>query len=342
MYMLMSRRLKYICFVIPIIILLFFSSRTFSQNTQIKGFIDGLVTHEKSKLSFGFGEQDLFIASEINDRLSFLGETVFRYTPSSPTAFSISVERVVIKYNIKDNHNLLIGKHHTPINYWNDTYHHGRVFFPTIERPLLFSKNIIPLHTTGISIQGHDLGNLKFGYDLMVGNGLGSEEIFDNNKSKSLTAAIHIKPVERLRLGASYYVDVISKGSKIHDRVINRKVNQNLITASVAYFGKKLEVLSEGTLSINRTDSTGRKKTLAPYIYTGYKITEKLVPYLRLDNIHYQKGELYYDKDNMTALVAGMRYQLNYLAVIKLEYRYTHSELTGDGNKLTAQFAIGF
>jgi hypothetical protein len=115
-----------------------------------------------------------------------------------------------------------------------------------------------------------------------------------------------------------------------------------LITASVAYFGKKFEVLSEGTLSINRTDSTGSKKTLAPYIYTGYKITEKLVPYLRLDNIHYQKGELYYDKDNMTALVAGMRYQLNYLAVIKLEYRYSHSELKGNGNKLTAQFAIGF
>ena len=341
-YHLMATMLKRIYFVIPILILSFFSSRTFSQVTQIKGFIDALATYEKSKLSFGFGEQDLFITSEITDRVSFLGETVFRYTLSSPTAFSISVERVVIKYNIKGNHNLLIGKHHTPVNYWNDTYHHGRVFFPTIERPLLFSENIIPLHTTGISIQGHDLGKLKFGYDLMAGNGLGSEEIFDNNNSKSLTAAINIKPLERLRVGTSYYIDVISKGSKIHDRVIDRKVNQNLLTGSVAYFGKKFELLAESTLGINRTDSTGRKKTLASYIYTGYKVTEKLVPYLRLDNINYQKGELYYEKDNMTALVAGMRYQLNYLAVIKLEYRYTHSEITGDGNKLTAQFAIGF
>jgi hypothetical protein len=338
----MATMIKRIYFVIPVIILSFFSFRTFSQNTQIKGFIDGLVTHEKSKLSFGFGEQDLFIASEISDRLSFLGETVFRYTPSSPTAFSISVERVVIKYNIKNNHNLLVGKHHTPVNYWNDTYHHGRVFFPTIERPLLFSKNIIPLHTTGISIQGHDLGNLKFGYDLMVGNGLGSEEIFDNNKSKSLTAAIHIKPAERLRIGASYYTDVISKGSKIHDRIIDKKVNQNLFTGSVAFFGKKFEVLAESTLGINRTDSTGRKNTLASYIYTGYKITEKLVPYLRFDNINYQKGEIYYKKDNTTALVTGVRYQLNYLAVIKLEYQHNDSELKGNGNKLTAQFAIGF
>lgn len=338
----MATMIKRIYFVIPVIILSFFSFRTFSQNTQIKGFIDALVTHEKSKLSFGFGEQDLFITSEVTDRLSFLGETVFRYTPSSPTAFSISVERVVIKYNIKDNHNLLVGKHHTPINYWNDTYHHGRVFFPTIERPILFSENIIPLHTTGISLQGHDLGDLKLGYDLMVGNGLGSEEILDNNKSKSLTAAVHIKPAERLRVGASYYTDVITKGSKIHDRIIDRKVKQNLFTGSVAFFGKRFELLTEGTLALNRTDSTGRRRTLASYIYTGYKITENLIPYLRFDNINYQKGEIYYEKDNTTALVAGVRYQLNYLAVIKLEYQHNDSELRGNGNKLIAQFAIGF
>src|SRR4029079_917110 len=126
-----------------------------------------------------------------NDRLSFLGESVFKYTPSSPTEFSVSIERVVIKYNFYGNNNLLIGKHHTPLNYWNDTYHHGRLFFPTINRPLLFAAEIIPLHTTGISLQGQNLGSLKFGYDLMVGNGLGSSNVTDNDKHKSVTAAVH-------------------------------------------------------------------------------------------------------------------------------------------------------
>src|SRR5205085_10657086 len=177
----------------------------FAQNTQIRGFVDALTSYDKGKASFGFDEQDLFITSELTDRLSFLGESVFKYTPSSPTEFSVSIERVVIKYNIAGNHNLLIGKHHTPINYWNDNYHHGRVFFPTIERPLLFAANIIPLHTTGISLQAHDLSNIKFGYDLMVGNGLGSNDIADNDKYKSVTAAVHIKPADGLRLGISYY-----------------------------------------------------------------------------------------------------------------------------------------
>ena len=108
------------------------SQNSIIQNTHIGGFIDALTTVQNGKVSFGFGEQDLFITSQLNDRFSFLGESVFKFTPSSPTEYSVSIERVVIKYNFAGNNNLLIGKHHTPINYWNDTYHHGRLFFPTI------------------------------------------------------------------------------------------------------------------------------------------------------------------------------------------------------------------
>ena len=321
---------------------IFFCVPSFAQNTQIRGFIDGLSSYSNGKVSFGFGEQDLFITSELSDRLSFLGETVFKYTPSSPTQFSVSVERVIIKYNLAGNHNVILGKIHTPLNYWNDTYHHGRVFFPTIERPLLFGAEIVPLHSTGISFQGHNLGNLKFGYDVVIANGLGSKEITDNDKRKSFTAAVHIKPVENMRIGLSYYNDVIAKGSNVHDRPINWKVTQNLFSGSIAYFGKKFELLTEGTLGINKTDTTGSRNTIASYIYTGYKISEKLIPYVRLDNINYQDGEMYYHKDNTTAFLAGMRYQINYLAVIKLEYQHQHLQTEGNIDKLTMQFAIGF
>ena len=333
---------KKVFYLPSLIIYLFFASSLCAQNTQIKGFVDALTTYDKGKVSFGFGEQDLFITSELSDRLSFLGESVFKYTPSSPTNFSVSVERIVIKYNIQGNNNIIIGKIHTPLNYWNDTYHHGRVFFPTIERPLLFAAEIIPLHTTGISFQGHDFGKIKFGYDMVIGNGLGSADVLDNDKRKSFTAAIHIKPMDKLKIGVSYYNDAIAKGSKVHDRVINWKVNQNLFSGSAAYFGNKFELLAEGTLGINKTDTTGSKNTLASYIYTGYKIDEKLIPYIRLDNIQYDNGEIYYHKNNTTSLVAGIRYQLNYLAVIKLEYQYQHAEVEGNTNKVTAQFAIGF
>ena len=48
----------------------------------------------------------------------------------------------------------------------------------------------------------------------MVGNGIGSGETTDNDKAKSVTAAIHIKPFDGFRLGVSYYRDKISKGAK--------------------------------------------------------------------------------------------------------------------------------
>jgi len=97
-------------------------------------------------------------------------------------------------------------------------------------------------------------------------------------------------------VGVSWYNDAVAKGSTVHDKIINWKVNQNLFSGSVAYFGKKFEVLGESTLVSNKTDTTGSKTTVASYIYAGYRIAEKLVPYVRIDDLQYENGEIYFDK----------------------------------------------
>jgi hypothetical protein len=329
--------------ILPIVLLcLGFSTAVLGQKTHISGFVDVLTTIKDGKTSFGFEEQDLFITSQLNDRFSFLGETVFKNTPSSSTKYGVSIERIVIKYNISGNHNLLVGKHHTPVNYWNDTYHHGRVFFPTIYRPILFESNIIPVHTTGISLMGQNLGKLKFGYDLMVGNGLGSSDFEDNDDYKSVTAAVHIKPGEAWQIGVSWYNDNIAEGAATHDGTLEWQVEQNLITGSVACFGDKFELLTEGTIGFNKTDTTGSKQTVAVYGYAGYKIIEKLVPYVRFDFLEYQEGEMYYHKNNTTSFVGGIRYNINYLIVLKAEYEYRQTELSDDMERYSFQLAIGF
>ncbi len=314
-----------------------------SQSTMIKGFVDVNTIYQDNKVSFNLGEQDLFINSELNDRFSFLGETVFKFSLSSPTTFDISIERVVLKYNFAGNNNLLFGKHHTPINYWNDTYHHGRVFFPTIGRPLLFDDVFIPLHTTGLGVQGMNLTDIKFGYDVMVGNGIGSNDFADNDKYKSITAAVHIKPADGLRIGASYYHDKISQGAKLHDgHVLPKQVEQQLLTGSVAYFGKKFEFLSEATGAFNNTDSTGKQSNLAMYAYTGLKIKEKLIPYLRFDYLNYADKDLFFMEGDAISITAGIRYVINYLAVVKLEYARSKRDLAPAVDKVAMQVAIGF
>ena len=312
------------------------------QNTHIRGFIELDASYANKKMNFGFGEQDLFITSQINDRFSFLGETVFKYTPSTPTEFSVSIERAIAKYNYYGNNNLLLGKQHTPINFWNDTYHHGRVFYPTIERPLLFPAEFIPLHTTGIAAEGHDLGNIHFGYNLLIGNGLGSPDVANSDTRVSVTAAVHIKPVENLKLGVSYYNDQISPNAEVNGKIIPVQVNQQLFTGSISYFGRKFEVLTEGTLALDRTDSTGIQHDWASYFYAGYKITDKLVPYIRLDNLQYGSGEVYYNKNNTKAFLIGVRYYVDYLLVLKLEYQHLDTQLQGKHDAVTFQLALGF
>ena len=316
----------------------------FSQDTKIRGFIDINTVIENEQLSFQIGEYDLFITSELNDRISFLGETVFRYDLSKGD-FEVSVERIILKYNYFGNHSFLIGKHHTPLNYWNDSYHHGRVFFPTIDRPYLFKTGIIPLHTTGASLQGMNLGKLRFGYDLMVGNCIGSSDLKDNNSQKSITAAVHIRPINSIRIGASFYNDHISPGTNDDHSptlVIEEEIKQQLYTTYFAYFDKKFELLAEVTYATNTAESTGTVNSLASYLYAGYRFKEKLVPYFRIDNLQFEDEELYYANSDVTTFVSGIRYEINYLAVVKLEYQYENRSLLDNINWVKLQIAIGF
>jgi hypothetical protein len=154
------------------------------------------------------GEQDLFVNAQINKRISFLGETVVRPDLKSSSFFIPSIERAQLKFDYFRNHSFLIGKFHTPVNFWNDTYHHGRLFFPVIDRPVMFSY-LIPLHTLGVRLQGQNLGALRFGYDMVLGNGISSNDTKDLDMHKSITLAAHIKPRDGLRIGLSYYEDVI-------------------------------------------------------------------------------------------------------------------------------------
>jgi hypothetical protein len=331
-------------------------SQVAAQETQIRGFADFGTNYSNEQVNFMLGEQDLFITSDISDRLSFLGETVFKYVASSPTRFDISIERIIMKYNIKGNHNILFGKHHTPVNYWNDSYHHGRVLFPTIFRPEMFVKGVVPLHTTGIRLQGQNLGNLRFGYDVLLGNGGASTDALDFNTMKSVMLGVNMTPIDHLRFGISYYHDNIPAGSIQHhtSNVAKKGIDQSLYSGSISYFGNKFELLAEATVGINTykellEDST--TKTVSPvspagYLYAGYRIKQKFVPYLRADLLQFSHEEMLFPMNSQRGAVFGLRYEINYLAVVKLEYGYMETwhedEQLSHANTLNFQFAVGF
>jgi hypothetical protein len=51
-----------------------------------------------------------------------------------------------------------------------------------------------------------------------------------------------------------------------------------------------VEVLAESTIATNHTDTTGTKQSFTGYLYAGYKIKERLVPYVRFGPVTFQEG----------------------------------------------------
>jgi hypothetical protein len=92
---------------------------------------------------------------------------------------------------------------------------------------------------------------------------------------------------------------------------------------------------------LDKTDSTGTKQSLAGYAYIGYRI-KKIVPYARADYFRVPSGELYFHHDTKISFTGGIRYEINYLAVLKIEYGHTDSDMNGKSDSVTAQIAIGF
>lgn len=341
------------------------SVTTFSQNAEKKitfnGFghleADADFTNKDGNYYFSIGEHDFFVNAQLNDKISFLGENVIRFDSKSATGFSASIERARLKFDYYKNHSLIVGKVHTPVNYWNDVYHHGRLFFPMVNRPMAFSY-LVPLHNLGFGFQGQNLGKLNFGYDIFVGNGIGSTDNFDLGSTQALTFAFHIKPTDGMRIGASYYNDYLKNNtSGVHSghstsyassTITYRKpLNYELTSFSFAYFLPKFECLNEFSWNQTYTDTLGFSQNFSNFIYLGYRVAPKMVTYLSGDYLDISSKDLHSFERSMATVLVGARYEFSYLINVKAQVGLTRN-LHGHGSHGTdvynfrLQFAYGF
>jgi len=230
------------------------------------------------------------------------------------------------------------------------------VLFPTIFRPEMFAKGVVPLHTTGVRFQGQNLGKLRFGYDALIGNGEASTDAIDFNKMKSVMLGVNMTPIDHFRVGLTYYHDNIPAMTTLHHstNMAKKEVDQSLYSASVSYFGNKFELLAESTVGINAYQDTladASVSTVSPmstagYLYAGYRIKQKFVPYVRADVLRFSHDEMLFPTNSQLGGLVGLRYEINYLAVVKLEYAYmetSHEDVQlSHTNTVNFQFAIGF
>ena len=310
----------------------FFIGLAHAQNDKIDLKIFGHLQYnltdmeDETQSYFSLGEQDFFITSNISDRISFLGETVVKYDNNTAAKFAPSVERAQIKYDYYKNHSFIIGKIHTPVNYWNDVYHHGRLFFPVIDRPLSFNY-FIPVHTLGARLQGQNMGKLNLGYDLMIGNGISMPDAGGRSMDFSYLASIYVQPWDNSRFGVSYFSDYIPKnGAGVHSGHSSQvsdyegAVDFDLFSLSAAYFGEKLEVLAELNNNRTRTDSLGVSMNYSSFIYVGWRIKgNNKTPYVLFDYLNVSEKELHSVPAMTQKFCVGYKYDISHKANLKIQ-----------------------
>lgn len=313
--------------------------------TEIKGFADvGFNANLDGEPSgFGMGQYDNYVTSRLSDKITMLGEVVFEYDQG----WILDVERVIFKYEFNNFAYLEAGKFHTPLGFWNNEFHHGSLLEPTVTRPhaVKFEDEggVLPIHTSGIQVAGENIGKYGFGYNLMIGNGIGSTPMEDNNTQKSITAGIKFEPVMGIIIGGSFFSDYLSsgteslKGGQLANGLTQSIYNGYAVvrTGNLEFIGEYYHINNAADKDENNIQSNGF------FTYLGYTFN-KLTPYVLFDAVNFGKDDIYFAKNNIAMISPGLRYDLGLSAVLKVQYNLKDAEVGGKTNDLILSAAFGF
>lgn len=316
-----------------------------------------------SKSNFNTGNFVLFVTSQLSERISVLSEVSFN---NSGNNFNVEVQRLAFKYYVKDYFSVRAGKMFTPIGYWNNQFTLGLVLQPTIQRPLAIRPSgnggggVLQFRDTGIQLEGENITNARFFYKVLFANGVGyygSNDKGDNNIAT--TVQLGAEPIEGLKIIGSGMFDRIEEGKPNPNGSVSSlpdNGNLSLLVGSIAYMNpeKKAEFIFEYLAQKSNFDNIEGTKSHSYYGYAGYKVTDKITPYVLYNST--QAGESKTVSDpyfspipvKIELLTLGVRYKFNSSFICKLEYemnneKYFYQDITmPDGAGGTIKLDDGF
>jgi len=300
---------------------------------RIRGFSD--VTLHGSNLkgdttSFSLGQVDLFVTSDVSERLKFLSEIVFE--AGRDNSFGVDVERLLLTYSFGDFLNVGVGRFHSAIGYYNTAYHHSTWLQTTTGRPFLFQfedqGGILPIHNVGMTASGRiPSGALGLHYVAEVGNGRTSrsglnepvQNVLDENNHKAVNFAVFARPdaVRGLQAGLSIYRDLLAPQN-------SPRIGETIFAAHAVYVGLNLEWLNEALLLRHAPQGTSRVFD-TPGFYTQFsKRFGSYRPYVRYQYVNASQSEpVFPDVGLRHGPSVGLRYDVSEFVALKLQYDYT-------------------
>lgn len=302
---------------------------------KIGGFADIGFTARSSKIEhskmFGLGELDLFMRSEISQKVSFLAELVFYPFQTNPR-FSLDFQRLILRYALSDLLNITVGRMHTALGYWNDAYHHGTWLHATIYRPEIYrfeyNSGVLPVHAVGIELSGNkELHWLGVAYHLGLINGRARtaatvHNFIDENDAKAFNVLLSLKPsfAEGLRLGGTLYIDTIPPNPAVPERT--DQIDERIVGAHLVYLYNNAEILGE-VFKIHHHDRTSGSDfdSLGYYVQGGYRLDE-WTPYYRFDFVNLKEEDPFFSplQRDIRKDTFGLRWDILTWNTLKIEY----------------------
>ena len=306
--------------------------------THIAGFSDfdfGATDQPGAKSGFSEGQFVLHLNSALSSKVSFFGEISLTArrdagtgTPPA-TGFNVEVERSIIRFEQNDYFKVSFGRYHTPINYWNMTFHHGQWLQTTANRPEMvqFGGSFLPIHFVGALVEGaFPAGGVNLNYNFGVGNGRSSVisksgDWGDVNNNRAWLATVFTRPNHPygLQVGASVYRDLITPIDAI-------PVREWIQSAHIVWTKENPEIIAEFANVAHQQVGTGlQSNSQAWYVQTAYRLPwfEKLwKPYYRFEYIHIPgSDQLFRLVPSLAGSTVGVRYDISSFAALKFEYR---------------------
>jgi hypothetical protein len=331
----------------------------FSPTFNLRGFADVQMSAtqitedgvETDSTDFTLGELDLFITARLSDRFSFLAETVFEVEESNDTI--VDIERLFVTYSFSDQLRVSLGRRHTPLGYWNESYHHGLFLQPTVERPaaLRFEDKggILPVHSVGIQAAGTVFrGAWAMDYVGGIANGRGYDpheiqNLGDENSGKATTGKLSFSRTKnaQVRFGPMFYSDTIPSDPDPAGR--QGEIDELILGVHFVFQSDDLQVVSE-YFDIRHEDRTsGVRADHSAWYAIAIWQRWRWKPYVGYDTWELDPVDTFFagQPRELERFQGGVRFDINAYSAVKLELR--HEDQPGvEKNDLFVQIALTF
>jgi len=309
--------------------------------------------------AFAIGGLDLYARQDIDPNTEAFIEYVFE---NDGEGFVLDLERMYVKRSINDNVKIGIGRMHSPLGYWNNTFHHGVIMQDTASRPSFLDFEdgeaaILPTHVIGVTVEGQagalgyevSMANSTFLDTTVAGPEIGIGNISDYSDDKTIFARLTYG-IADVNLGLSLMNNSIVEAASAGGTLAQGEelIAQSVTGLDVRYQYDQLSVLAEYYMMTNDSqagvgDAASHDAT-AYYVQASYQVNDQFRPTVRYESLEADVAtDAYFTilgRSEYTANVVALRYDLDDSNAVTFEYKASSYVGGADVTEMTLDWSF--